>query len=374
MPDSNGDGRPERVKMGEPKRNGWKGSSAWKGRRPGTIWKIDGKTGAVSLFATIPGNSGPGLGDIVFDPATRQFFVSDLDTGLIHRLDSSGALIDLFDHGQTGGPPSALRQLPTMAPGDIKYPAFDSENSATWGFTQPERRVWGLGLRAGRLYYTAEVPRSGPCPSISTALSAPTRAVRSKSRERPTIIRFRTSPSTAQITCMSPSAAASKAATTIRSSRMRSNPLCSASSVKSRTIRRHPASGCRSPTNMPIGFPPDYRNTSGGLALGYGYDEAGAMRRGACDAMLLVDRRFACATTRSMRRNWPPGPAIVHGLQGNDRSLTRPDNEPPFKSCFVDYDGKSDDPRSRAMSVTLKSGSPATRGRLRLLDPRLMPE
>ena len=101
------------------------------------------------------------------------------------------------------------------------------------------------------------------------------------------------------------------------------------------------------PDEYAIGFPPDYRNTSGGLALGYGYDQAGAIRRGACDAMIW-------STGDSLRDNAEyaaqlaaGGPAIVNGLQGNDRSLIRPDNEPPFKSYFVDYDGKFDDPQKQ---------------------------
>ncbi len=88
MPDTNGDGQPERLKRGDANAE-WMAGQFGKGGGPGSIYRIDGKTGAVSLFATIPGNSGPGLGDIVFDSATKQFFVSDLDTGLIHRLDCS---------------------------------------------------------------------------------------------------------------------------------------------------------------------------------------------------------------------------------------------------------------------------------------------
>ena len=59
-----------------------------------------------------------------------------------------------------GGPPQGHAAVADDgAKADIKSPAFDSENPATWGFTQPERRVWGLGLRAGRLYYAvAEGP------------------------------------------------------------------------------------------------------------------------------------------------------------------------------------------------------------------------
>ena len=100
VPDPGSNGRPQRVKKGDPKAE-WMAGQFGNTGTPGSIYKVDGKTGAVSLFATIPGNSGPGLGDIVFDAATRQFFVSDLDTGLIHRLDAAGTLIDSFDHGLT---------------------------------------------------------------------------------------------------------------------------------------------------------------------------------------------------------------------------------------------------------------------------------
>ena len=75
-----------------------------KGGSPGSVWKIDGATGFVSLFANIEhdgnDNAGPGLGDIAYDSATHQFFVSDLETGLIHRLDLDGKDLGTFDHGQ----------------------------------------------------------------------------------------------------------------------------------------------------------------------------------------------------------------------------------------------------------------------------------
>ena len=80
-PDANGDGRPDRLKKGQPDAQWMAGQFGTdKGGGPGSIYRIDGRTGAVSLFATIPGNSGTGLGAIVFDRASRQFFVSDLDT------------------------------------------------------------------------------------------------------------------------------------------------------------------------------------------------------------------------------------------------------------------------------------------------------
>lgn len=98
------DGQPQRIRLGEPGAqwmNGQFGTAL--GGGPGSIYRIDGQTGAASLFATID-NSGPGLGDVVYDPTTRQFFASDLDTGLIHRIDADGTVIDSFDHGLNGRP------------------------------------------------------------------------------------------------------------------------------------------------------------------------------------------------------------------------------------------------------------------------------
>ena len=50
------------------------------------MWRIDGTTGEVTRFADIaPGglpNSGPGLGNITFDPAHYQFYVSDLQSSV----------------------------------------------------------------------------------------------------------------------------------------------------------------------------------------------------------------------------------------------------------------------------------------------------
>jgi len=73
----------QRAKVGGPGRT-WMGGQfgTGLGGGPGTIWKIDGRTGEVSLFANVElrglPNAGPALGNITFDPASRKLFVSDL--------------------------------------------------------------------------------------------------------------------------------------------------------------------------------------------------------------------------------------------------------------------------------------------------------
>jgi hypothetical protein len=129
-PDADGDGRPERQRRGAAGATFMEGQFAENnGGSPGAIWKVEGITGAVALFTTIEGNSGLGLGDVSFDKAHREFFASDLDTGMIHRTDAAGAVIGTFDHGVAGRPADGL--APVADDGsvmDIEGAAFDSDN------------------------------------------------------------------------------------------------------------------------------------------------------------------------------------------------------------------------------------------------------
>jgi hypothetical protein len=153
------DGKPLRLKAGAPGARFMEGQFG-PGASPGAIWKIDGTTGRASLFAeTVDGaasNSGPAVGDIAIDLKSNSLFASDLDTGLIHRFPLNGGGTDrgVFDHGTTG---RTAAQLPAVADdkkrADITSAAFKPEDPQTWGFTQPERRIDGLAVRDGRLYY-----------------------------------------------------------------------------------------------------------------------------------------------------------------------------------------------------------------------------
>ena len=155
VPDA--DGNPMRSKLGAPGASfmpGQWGSAGGAEGYPGSIWKVDGTTGEISLFSTIAANSGAGLGNLVFDPASAQFFVSDLDTGLIYRLAADGVIIDTFDHGVSGRPEHELDPVADDGSSmSVTDPAFNSEDPATWGFTQPERKVFGLAINGGRLFY-----------------------------------------------------------------------------------------------------------------------------------------------------------------------------------------------------------------------------
>ncbi|MGE3876654.1 MAG: hypothetical protein AB7F74_27170, partial [Parvibaculaceae bacterium] len=361
MPDANGDGRPERLKKGDPNAQ-WMAGQFGAGGGPGSIYRVDGKTGAASLFATIPGNSGPGIGDIVFDSATKQFFVSDLDTGLIHRLDAAGVLIDSYDHGQTGRPAAGLPAV--VDDGivmDITSLAFDSENSASWGFTQPERRVWGLAFRAGRLYYAVGPEIWSVSINLDGTFGGDPR------RE----IEISGTPSNHPISDIAFDAqdhmyVAQRGG--IKGSYDYSVFADAKQSVVFRFTREIPDDPVTPgiwvpiPDEYAIGFPPDHRNTSGGVALGYGYDAAGVMRSGACNMTLWATGDSLLSNASPTQEAATLDQTVVHGLQGTDLALTRPDNEPPAKSWFVDYDGIGNDPQKQGHVGDVEIWQPCGRG------------
>ena len=136
-----------------------------KGGTPGAIYKVNGVSGEVTLFATVKtwerDNAGPGLGKITFDPRTQQLFVSDLESGLIHRITLDGKERDLFDHGDAGRKAQGLDAVAydDTRRMDITQPSFNTEDPTSWGYADARRRVFGLAVSTGRLYYAvAEGP------------------------------------------------------------------------------------------------------------------------------------------------------------------------------------------------------------------------
>lgn len=158
--------------------SGWMDGMWGEGGGPGTVWKLDGANSyRPEIFAQITTdgreNSGAALGNIAFDRWNRQLYVSDLETGLIHRIAlADGADLGTFDHGTDG-------RATFMDPSDGQFRslepiAFDPARSAQtgdcpsgdfartpscWNFADFRRRVWGVGVRRDavtdevRLYY-----------------------------------------------------------------------------------------------------------------------------------------------------------------------------------------------------------------------------
>lgn len=337
IPDAN-DGNPERITKGHPNAD-WMTGQFGPGGEPGSIWKIDGASRVASLFATIPGNGGPGIGNIAFDPASRHLFVSDLDTGLIHRVDMAGSLVDTFDHGVAGRTQAGLAPVPDDgAKADIKSTKFNSLDPATWGFTQPERRVWGLAVNGGRLYYAVA---GGPeVWSVSLSLAG---AFGADARREFEVSGTPGDHPISDIAFDGKGLMYIAQRGDVRGSYDYKAFTDSKPSVVFRYRREIPDDPATPGTWVPvpdeiaIGVPPDHRNTAGGVALGYGYDETGHLRMGACGAMV-----WSTGDRLRPSESDAGGPAVVHGLQGSNRMLVRPDNEPPNAAYFVDYDSRSD--------------------------------
>jgi hypothetical protein len=156
-----GDGHADRVKQGAPNASFMPGlfGPSDQGGSPGSIWRIDGTTGEVRLFANVMldgvANSGPALGGLAFDARSNSLFVADRDTGMIHRFDLSGVDSGHFDHGTQGREAAGLTPIPFDPANrlDITSPQFKTDDPATWAYASRERRIFGLAVHAGRLYY-----------------------------------------------------------------------------------------------------------------------------------------------------------------------------------------------------------------------------
>ncbi|MEO7222054.1 MAG: hypothetical protein ABIY37_06230 [Devosia sp.] len=268
--------------------------------------------------------------------------MSDLDTGLIYRLAADGALLDTFDHGVTARPEHDLDAVEddglTM---DVADPAFDTEDPSTWGFTQPERRVNGLAVEGGRLFY-----------SVLDALQI--WSVRLNDDGSFGTPRWELDvadlPSANEIT----SIAFDSKGRMILAQRGASTGAYDygvlAEAATSSVVRyKHefpdvpetPGTWVETPDSYAIGVTAEGTNAAGGLALGYGFDDDTGAFDGACGVTLW-------ATGDSLRDNAdldPPldGPAYVAGLQGVPRSWIRPLNDPATLSAFTDFDGNTDD-------------------------------
>jgi hypothetical protein len=320
----------ERLEAGEPGARFMDGQFGKNGG-PGSIWRVDGTTGEITEFAKLPDNAGPGIGDIVFDTVTRQFFVSDLDTGLIHRLSAAGELIDTFDHGTTALPATGGEPIEDDGQQlDIASPDFVTTSVASWGFTQAERRIWGMAVRDGRLYYAV----AGTNEVWSVGITETGEYSADAKRE----LTVDGLPSDGPITDM----VFDSSGRMYLSQRAEAEPTFNFTRFtkpqKATVVRyRRAEDGVTwepDPDSYAIGMPADHIAANGGIALGYDYSEGGNARRTTCGQFLWsTGERLVASDTEA------PDTFDVHGLQGNKTSAVRPANTPPSDSYFVDYDG-----------------------------------
>jgi len=344
-PDDDDDGRPERLLAGQDDAqwmDGMFGEAA--GGSPGSVWRIDGISGEVTLFADIQyngqANGGAGLGTITFDAKRRQFFVSDLDTGLIHRLDMDGNELSTFDHGEMGRGLAGLAVVPMDEANvaDITSPEFSPEDPGTWGFAAPDRRVWALVTRGKRLFYS--VWGQNQIWSISLRQDG-------EFGDDPRLeLDLELGPQNYPISDI----VFSGSGAMVLSQRGDHAPSYDFASFANgaenkvmRFWREKPddpiTPGRWKPVSeeYAIGFAEQFDNANGGIDLGYGYDEDGQIDYAKCQNLLWASGDALRDNPNYVDFLSNGGELILNGLQASPFSQPKPQNTPPYASVYIDY-------------------------------------
>ncbi|MDR3494867.1 MAG: peptidoglycan-binding protein [Ancalomicrobiaceae bacterium] len=351
LPPATPDGWPRRSLGGDPSADWmagqWGTATGADGKPvsggPGSVWRIDGVTGDVTLFATIATdgkpNSGAGLGNIAYDAVSRQFFVSDLETGLIHRLDASGKDLGSFDHGVTARPAARLEPVPDdpAKRADIKSAAFRADDPATWGYAHPSRRVWGLNVSAGRLYYAvADGPEIWSAAiAADGSLGDPRREILIPKDQGIFEISDITFDTNGWIYL------AERPPVTGNY-----DYLLLAAQAPAKVLRYRPDPATNAwaavPDEFAVGLEGERRQTDGGVAIGYGYKPTGGIDLGKCDGTLWTTGDDLDRSARSSARvNGTDVPDAGTGLNlsGLQGGPIDPSAEAPASLHFADYDG-----------------------------------
>ena len=348
------DGQPLHIQTGAPNAAFMPGLWGPQGG-PGSIWKINSATGQVSLFANVAlggrPNSGAALGGLVYDPDSKSLFVADRETGFIDRYGLDGRQLGSYDHGVTGRAAQGLPPVPwTPSPGlNITSPQFDSAAPATWSYAAPQRRIFGLAVFQQRLYYAvadglqiwsvglnadgsfgndavielAVPPAAGPTEISKIIFDEQGRMVLAERPDPTGVFDF-------------------EALAVPAIGRVLRYALIGTTADGRRIWQQ-------APDDYAVGFPADFDNGNGGLAIGYNYDANGDIDAGSCGGFLWAtgeDLRHASDAALDARLG-QTGPLDVAGLQGNGAWLVRPANAPPLASYFIDYADAYDDPAAR---------------------------
>ncbi len=359
------DGTPKRLVRGAPRAEWMAGQFGLdQGGGPGSIWKIDGATGAISLFSNVISsdleNAGPGIGGLAFDGLSGSLYATNLESGMIHRLDKNGRELEIYDHGIAGRTKVSLAAVVDDAKRmDIRNPAFNIEDPQTWGYTNSKRRVIAVAVENGRLYYSVV---DGPGIwsvglNVDGSFADDARLdidVSGTPNGNPVTGLAFDGPDILFLSQRGESTGSYDYSTFARPQTSVVSRYKFESSSKSWSPDRD---------DVAIGLAPVYRATNGGVALNYGYDKQGNIDYGQCRQTLW--------TTGEQLRAGESGPSILNGLQGNDKSMLQKPAVPAARSgaavlsgdlaqsreaelsapsdvWFTDKDGKFEDPQVHA--------------------------
>ncbi|WP_373235938.1 hypothetical protein [Cohaesibacter celericrescens] len=340
--DRDGDGHADKLYVGRPDAEFMPGLfGPNRGNGPGSVWKVDGRTGQVSLFATLTvdgvANSGPGLGNISFDAQSQQLFVSDLDTGMIFRLNMEGRVLETFDHGRTARGLAGLSPV-VFDPSnrlDITSPSFDVENPDSWHFAAEGRRVWGLAAHNGRLYYAVaegpEIWSVGIAPNDGAFLfDARKEYWLPASYPSFEISDIAFGPDGSMILAQRGERVGSYDFTRITKAR-RAETI--------RVLKRRDGTWRAKPQSYAIGFANQMRNGTGGVAIGPAYGADGRIDEDACNGVLWATGDHLRNRPQLATRLSRGGALEIAGVQVQPIGRYRDDNTPPWASSFHDFDG-----------------------------------
>jgi hypothetical protein len=314
---------------------------------PGAIWRIDGQSGEVKLFANVAfdgaPNGGPALGGLAFDNASRTLFVVDRETGMIHAFDANGSERGRYDHGFTGRETGHLPQVqfdPSLRL-NIASPDFRPLTPSTWGYAPPSRRVFGLAVREARLYYA--VAENLQVWSVSIT---PEGAFGTDARIELTVPPGSGPSEISKI-------AFDDTGRMLLAERMAPSPSADFTRLTAaggRVLRYTRNANGWSADEFAVGFAAGGHAGNGGVAVGYGFAN-GQRDRNACSGFVWMSgEQLRVTADAALQGQIAQGGAVnVNGLQGSAASAVLPANMPPQQSYFVDLDDRFDDANARGL-------------------------
>ena len=333
------DTRAERQVRGQ-KEAYWMSGQFGKGGTPGTVWKINSKTGKVTKLIDIKLdgkiNSGPALGNIAYDRGHKQLFVSDLDTGMIHRVSLNGQDLGHYDHGVEAREVYGLKPI-VLNPfdrADIKSKNFDSTNRETWGYARAGRAVYGLAVAKSRLFYAVYNGKDAPSEIWSVALDKKGDFVKKSSRFELRLGGLKANmPVTDMVVTNDGKMFLAQRALNVGSYSMQNFLNAQNAQVVIYHLKK-PQDGklnrwYEEPKEYSIGFEAPYRNARGGVAVGYGYDLNGTIDYTKCGKSLW-------ASGEHIRKSAELSSILgedVNGAIGMPVTLSSV-NRPPWHSLF----------------------------------------
>ena len=104
---------------------------------PDKIRRIDGVSGAITDFATLP-NNGPAFGNLNYDCVSESIYVTNHEDGRIYQVGMDGTVLSTYHH----------------ATGDVTMGPPNDPGEPDGQFAPLGERVWAVQSHAGRLYYS----------------------------------------------------------------------------------------------------------------------------------------------------------------------------------------------------------------------------